>query len=78
MKEEDASLLKVIYRLYHHRDDKENLQWSSLYYIIQDNPYLVNVGIMIIDKVTVDGCDVSFAKILDWDAFELLVETLEM
>jgi len=79
MKEEDASLLKMIYKLYHEKEDKENLHWRSLYHVVQDNPYLVDVGIMgIVDNVTIDGCDVPFAKILDWDAFELLVETLEM
>lgn len=79
MTEEDASLLKLIYKLYHKKEDKENLHWSSLYYVIQDNPYLVDAGIMeVVGNVTVGLCDVPFAKILDWDAFELLVETLEM
>jgi len=79
MKEEDASLLKMIYKLYHKREDKENLHWSSLYCVIQDNPYLVDVGIMeIVERVSVDGVQIPFAAIVDWDAFELLVETLEM
>lgn len=79
MTEEDASLLKLIYNLYHKKEDRENLHWSSLYCVIQDNPYLVDAGIMgIVEGISVDGREVPFAKILDWDAFELLVETLEM
>jgi len=73
MTEEDASLLKLIYDAYHDHKDRYQLQWGFSR-TISDNPFLVESGIMRVEHH--EGR--SMVMIIDWDAFRMLVETLEM
>jgi len=73
MTEQDASLLRMIYDAYHDHEDRCQLHWSFSR-TISDNPFLIESGIMRVEHY--DGR--PMIMIIDWDAFGMLIETLEM